>query len=607
MKKIMMCGLILILPAIVLLAWPKTTASYRLTLVTEDPTGGGDGAISPDATKFIISSKRTGNWELWAFDLVTNKWSQLTNHPADDFEGRWSPDGKQVVFCSTRQGQKNIWLLTVATGETKQLTFAKDDEEYPAWSSDGKQIVYTSGPWGSRDFYVIAAEGGEPRKVSRQSGMAGACMFEPKGDSLICHRYDLGSGNLIRLWLDTGEVTPLTVGNENWDYKPTTSSDNRWIAFSRSTEGPSHVWLMSTADNRAHQLTQSPDDDRWPTWNAEGDRLFFHRLVDRGTAIKVLDRRTGSVRTLVTETEGPLQASFDPEGKRIVYASQIKDRKVIKILDIRTLTSRTVDTGGNNADYPRWSPDGRSIAFVTRSPQRREVAVIQTDGSRLRLLTTQDRTLHGINGPIDWSPDNSKIVFHADTRPFEAALYTVDVQNGHVERITDGAWFDESPSFTSDGKGVVFMSTRGGNWTWGLFRLSLNDRSLKTLVQPDWVEKNYPRVTNDGSTVWTFHDEHDSELLAERSDDGTVHVLSQAGTGVRWASYSKDGTLILFTQMTHKVEYWLAENVAGSGSPLRDSSTSTVEGQAPRLAEEAMCQAKEVTAKLSRSPFGFRR
>ena len=34
--------------------------------------------------------------------------------------------------------------------------------------------------------------------------MAGACSFEPNGASLVCHRYDLGSGNLVRVWLADG-------------------------------------------------------------------------------------------------------------------------------------------------------------------------------------------------------------------------------------------------------------------------------------------------------------------------------------------------------------------------------------------------------------------
>ena len=55
----------------------------------------------------------------WMCDLTTGKWTQLTNHPADDFEGKWSPDGSKLVFCSTRTGQKDIWVIDIKSGETR--------------------------------------------------------------------------------------------------------------------------------------------------------------------------------------------------------------------------------------------------------------------------------------------------------------------------------------------------------------------------------------------------------------------------------------------------------------------------------------------------------
>jgi len=576
---------------------PAPVPAYNLRRVAVDQAGGGDGAISPDGRLFVISSRRSGNWELWSYDLQTSVWKQLTNDPADDFEGRWSPDGKKLVFCSTRAGQKNIWTLDLESGALKQLTFEKEDEEYPAWSPDGKSVVYTSGAWGMRNYYIVPAEGGTPRRVTAHAGLGGACTFEPDGKSLICHRYDLGSGDLLRLRLSDGEVSTITSGAA-WDYKPTTSPDGRWIAFSRSEEGPSHIWLLPSAEGRPRQLTQSSGDDRWPTWSASGNQLFFHRVVERGTAIKVLERRTGEVRTVVGEEEAPSQASFDPRAERVVYSSDVGGRKALKILDLKTGSRRTLDTGPGDADFPRWSPDGKSIAFVARRGERWEVCLIEPDGGDAITLTEGIPNLHGMDGPVDWSPDSSRIVFQSDTRPFEALIYVIEVRTRRLTSLTSGAWFDEAPSWSPDGRSIVFMTTRGGNWTWSFYKLSLRDGSVETLAGPDWVEKNFPRMSVDGNMVWSMHNEYEKEVLAERGPDGKVRILAGAGDGARWPSYSSDGKWILFTTIHRQVEYWLAENPLGAGSPASATPASTV-SEAEAEESPAVCRTETALAERS--------
>ena len=38
---------------------------YAMRLVATDEYGGGDATISPDGHRFVTSSHRTGDWELW--------------------------------------------------------------------------------------------------------------------------------------------------------------------------------------------------------------------------------------------------------------------------------------------------------------------------------------------------------------------------------------------------------------------------------------------------------------------------------------------------------------------------------------------------------------
>lgn len=580
---------------------------YALRRLTVDPAGGGDATISPDGRRFVTTSRRSGNWDLWVYDIAEGRWTQLTDDPADDFEGKWSPDGRQLAFTSTRGGGKDVWVLSLAGGRSlrvdgapRRLTSSPEEEEYPAWSPDGRQIAYSGGPWGARDFWLVPAAGGAPRKLTPRPGWAGACTFGARGESLVCHRYDLGSGDVQRLWLDDGETTPLTQGAD-WDYKPAESPDGRWLAFSRSREGPSGIWLMPAGGGRAQPLTAALGEDRWPTWSAAGDRLFFHRLIESGTAVKRLDRMTGRVTTLVGAAERPQQASLDPAGQRLVYCAERDGRRVLRMLDLARGTTRTLPTGGGGggeACFPRFSPDGGSIAFAARGPERWEVAVLRADGSGRRTLTAGIPGLRGLDGSVDWSPDGERLLFHSDTRAFEASLFTVEVATRRLARLTSDAWFDEAPSWTPDGRGVLFMSTRGGDWTWGLFRLAVpggggavagaavgqgaggalvgqagvgavagQAAAIEVFAGPDYEEKNYPRAGAGGAIFWSAVDGEGVERIVERGPAGKVRVW--AGTeGGRWPSVSSDGRHVLFTTIEKRVEYWLADNPTGRGSPV---------------------------------------
>jgi TolB protein len=403
-----------------------------------------------------------------------------------------------------------------------------------------------------------------------------------------------------------GEITMLTSG-QPWDYKPNTSPDKQTIAFSRAEEGPSRIFLMPAGGGRPQQMTNTPDDDRWPTWSQAGDRLFFHRMVERGTAINELDRKTGKVRTLVDKSEAPLLASFDPRAERVVYCSQTEDRKVLKILNIATGERRVLPTGPGEACYPRWSPDGKRIAYAWKPGARWEVSVVNPDGSGRQALTEGMSSLHGMDGPIDWSPDSTKLLFQSDTNPFEARIYVVDVNTRKIEGVSDGPWFDEAPSWSADGKSAIFMSTRGGGWTWGFFRRPIGGGEYETLAEPDYNQKNFPRPGGSGALIWSIHDEQDREFLSERTRDGKERILTEAGEGARWPEYSRDEQRVLFTVMDHQVEFWIAENVLNGPSMDTSMLNSTDEAEPPVQDMQACVVQAHLIDKTGRSPVDLHR
>jgi TolB protein len=549
--------------------------AFRLSLVASDAFGGGDASLAPDGRRFVISSRRSGNWELWVYDIDRSAWTQLTHHEAEDHEGQWSPDGRQIVFTSTRAGSKDVWTLALEGGALERLTRDSGDEEYPAWSPDARAIVYTGGPWKHRDFLVVGRNGGAPRAVTPRAGHVGACSFVPDGRSLVCHGYESGTGDVLRLPLRGGQAQAITSG-ASWDYKPTVAPRHGWVAYSRSDEGPSGIWLQALdGTGGAFPLLDPPTpyDDRWPTWDASGSRLLFHRFVEQGTAVRVLDLATGRLRTLSADDENPGQAALDPEGERVVYSAWERGRPVLRIRAVDGGDARTVAVGSGWAAFPRFSPDGQLVAFAYKptSRSRWELATVASQGGVPRIWTETLAGVRGLAGPIDWSPDGRRLVFKADTAPFESDIFTLDLSDGAIRNLTRDEWFDEAPSWAPDGRSVVFMSTRGGDWTWGLFRLHLGGE-VEPLTSADHTEKNFPRLSASGDLTFTRADEHGVERAAVLRRDGSLDILPAGDANTRWPSLSRDGTRLLFTAIDRRVEYWLAENVFVAGRPAWPSA-----------------------------------
>jgi TolB protein len=585
---------LLVLATTIVSVWegaPRLQAQvpYALKMIVSDENGGGDATISPDGKSFVTSLSRNGNLQLSIYEIGAGRWRQITTDSSDNFEGDWSPDGKRIVFTSTRSGSKNIFLINLDSGEIKQITHRSDEAEYPKFSPDGRHIVYTGGKWNERQFFIADVEDGSSRPITEKPSKVGACSFHPSGSLLVCHSYDSGTGHLL-LQSISGSAAPLELTHGAvWDYKPTASPDGQWVAFSRSVDGPSRVWVMPfpAGDPVPLNPLDFDSDDRWPTWSHAGDKLLFHRLSERGLAVRILDRETGVVTNVVDSAESPGQASFDPTNSQFVYAALEGRKQVLRIRSVDGKTVRTVPLE-IEAAFPRWAPSGKDIAFTCWNGERWDICTVRPDGSNFKNWTEKNQGWRDLRDPIDWSPDSTKIVFHVSTKPYQADLYVLDLHDGSLRNLTNDDWFGEAPSWSPDGKSINFMSTRGGNWTWGFFKLSLENGSYSTFAGPDYTQRNFPRANSRGDIVSSMYGKDGKEYLAESLAGGAFTISSAAGPGARWPSYSSNGKLILYTQIEHKVEYWVAENLTGPGSPLQQPKVSNTGSGNSKITEQPL-------------------
>ncbi|HZI87527.1 MAG TPA: protein kinase [Pyrinomonadaceae bacterium] len=145
----------------------RASPAVKLIASTRDD---GDPQYSPDGSKIVFSSSRSGHGELWVCDHDGSNPVQLTSLESSSGSPRWFPDGRRIVFDSDKEGHSQIYVIDTVTLVPHRLTNELSDVVTPSVSRDGKWIYFASRRTGRLEVWRMPAEGGEAMQVTRKGG-----------------------------------------------------------------------------------------------------------------------------------------------------------------------------------------------------------------------------------------------------------------------------------------------------------------------------------------------------------------------------------------------------------------------------------------------------
>ena len=94
---------------------------------------------SPDGSKFAFWCIRSGLGEegtdIYVMDADGSNVKRLTDSPAYDLEARWSPDGTRILFDSDRSGNYELYIMDADGSNIEKLTNTPEDEWCPDWTA----------------------------------------------------------------------------------------------------------------------------------------------------------------------------------------------------------------------------------------------------------------------------------------------------------------------------------------------------------------------------------------------------------------------------------------------------------------------------------------
>ena len=164
--------------------------------------------FSPDGTKFVFISNRTGNDEIWIANADNSQPFQLTKLKGGEI-GRpaWSPDGLRIAVALHALGTIGIYEIGVADGRVQQLVPGGADDAFPDYSTDGKWLYFSSKRNGAQRIWRIPASGGTP--VLLFDHEARSPLLLPAGNGVVY----LGQDGAVRLQPSQGGQ-PLKIFDE---------------------------------------------------------------------------------------------------------------------------------------------------------------------------------------------------------------------------------------------------------------------------------------------------------------------------------------------------------------------------------------------------------
>jgi Tol biopolymer transport system component/predicted Ser/Thr protein kinase len=420
----------------------------------------------------------------------------------------------------------------------KPLTSVNGWEVAPSWSPDGTMIAFSNNKDGSMDLFMMPVAGGDPVQLTKSPIDEVAPRWSPDF-RYLAFAADQGTGASVyvmpalggaeRKLADTGLATLERFGDSlqilgSMPWRP----DAEELLFSRAAaSGGTAIWRINVTTREESQVTfpRPGESDFNATWSFDGERIAFDRIRSAQYMLWTVPA-AGGEPSLVSEENTFGASAWSADSKRILFVSNRTGFRNIWEIEVASGRLRQITSGPSWDQFPIVSRNGR-LAYVSFGHEVDLHSVQYETRDEARVTFTSHE-----NYFPSFSPDGRRLVYQSDrTANNEIWLRNAD---GSERNLTNQASADLTPEWSPDGREIVFVSNRGGK-----------------------------------AQVWIMDSEGGSQrLFTSHAVPAPLAGWSSGGIAPRW---SPDGGSIAFIATTDRGNaLWVADRDGGNARSVLD-------------------------------------
>ncbi len=398
--------------------------------------------VSPDGTTIVFELLG----DLYTVPIVGGMATPVTRGMAFDTQPRYSPDGTRILFASDRSGGENLWYIDLTMRDTVQITKG-DASMYisPAWTPDGQYVVASKGETrlGDVKLWIGHIDGGsgkvliEKPETLKTIGAAvtpdGRYIWYASRTGSWQYNAALPQYQLGVYDRETGKTFPRT-SRYGSAFRPTLSPDGTWLVFGTRHEDKTGLRLRDLASGEERWLAYPVQRD---DQESIADRDVLPGMAFTPDSRELVASYGGHIWRIPVDGRAAIPVPIEVDvsvgvGPKVAFEYPISDDPTFTIRQIQSAvpspdglrlafgaldrlytmsypagTPARLTASAFTEAEPAWSPDGKWIAYVSWEGDGGHIYKTRSDGQGRPTRLTQQPAIY--REPA-WSVDGQRIV-----------------------------------------------------------------------------------------------------------------------------------------------------------------------------------------------------